>query len=153
MPRNFDWLTSLLEEVDRMMERDGIPIQDRPMEACRRLATEQKAWLSIGGDAWNYLTEWLSDRYGGRLTPPTLRGQSMVMGRTDCYRVKLPIIYGRIAFKPLEFIEGIPAHVASNLTAEEWSKLAHQVASAIDAFQLLHNLPEGCTEDIPAAVS
>src|SRR6266446_4603688 len=150
---------SLMEEVDRELRDQKVPITARDLKAIsiiRRhlqivgeidlsdLSDQPKPGSYQGRDLIARAFEWMQDRYGKKLNIP-MPGQTMVVIRGDTYKVRLPIAMGRINLvcDPKSLGEARPA----------FGKSAPPILNVLDLVEglttnLSHSLVQSELEDI-----
>lgn len=104
-----DQFEILIQEIDAELQKKGVPIHARQLQAIGEVSKKFKitlpvAPLSSGPIPGNYqgaslsahILEWFDNKYGDRLKIDFAIGYSLVLLRGDAWLLRFPLIYGRV---------------------------------------------------------
>lgn len=111
-PQSEEEFEALMDSVDRRLVMDGFSIGQRPLNAIMAIGREYQATLPVtepvpGYEAdpvfrnWPFvqrILRWYDLRYGDRLKVDFSPGRLVVLLRGDPWVMRLPRIYGKVAF-------------------------------------------------------
>jgi hypothetical protein len=120
-----------IEELDRDLQNDGVPISGRAFKVFPLLAPDyHQAILGYGIDPDKYpnyvgpnlfkkICEWYVERYGDRVCTPAFFPRVPVLLRGEIYLIRIPIAYGQPEIEILPLVEGLTASMVTSLKNDE----------------------------------
>jgi hypothetical protein len=87
-----------MDQLDRLLITEKVPVPGRPLHAMRRIAMARKIEMVIGGSGQSAtsvaVSRWYAERYGDRLKVDFSPGRAVILVRGDPLILKLPLIVG-----------------------------------------------------------
>lgn len=146
-----------MDEIDRRLLEQGVPIPGRPIAAFRELAKEGiflpivSALDSPGSDN---IHDWFRRRYGDRLLLDPCIGKIVISVRGDPYILKLPLIYGSWG-GPLDVektFDGMTKYLFADLSDEIRHDMISMFVWSYRRFLKLEGLPGSQRANLDAAI-
>lgn len=134
-----------LEEIDRDISREDIPVHARAFEAFSRIHKEQGiSGLLIGpkgpSPLFAEISAWYRRRYGRRTLLNLRIGEKPFILRGLVYFFRFPVAYGTVELRPLDLVEGLTQDMARSLTREEHLHIAERFSTGFNQYLSLENL-------------
>jgi len=135
-----------LEEIDRDISREGVPVHSRAFEAFSRIVKEGgvSSGVLIGPDGpsplFAEMNAWYKQRYGERILLDLKIGEKPFVLRGLVYFLRFPLAYGTVELRPLNFVVGLTEDMAHSLTEQEHLYIAERFSTGFYEFLSLANL-------------
>ena len=160
--RTDDDFNRLMQEIDREMQNENIPLQARSMQAWLRFSSVFRLSLTTRDPLSKKIFDWFNRWYGERAKITGRSGSMGVMLREDVWLMEFPVAYGMARIQcsrdlnkerppvtmgthgnpptinPVEFIVGLTEEFASTLTDEELEGISNQFFFGFTAFNRIH---------------
>jgi hypothetical protein len=120
-----------IEDIDRELQKETLPIQGRPLQAFLRLAPDyDQPILGYGIDPAEYpefvgpnlfqkICDWYQERYGDRVCVPESFPRVPILLRGQVYLIRIPVAYGRPEIDILLLVEGLTQCMINSLDERE----------------------------------
>lgn len=120
-----------IEEIDRDLRKEGVPIPRRAFKAFPLLAPDyhqpilgygidpDKYPEYVGPNLFKEVCDWYVERYGDRARTPAFFPRVPVPLRGEIYLIRIPVVYGRPEVKILPLVEGLTKSMITSLKNDE----------------------------------
>jgi hypothetical protein len=141
----------LIEEVDRKLAGQGLPVHVRPIAAFKEMAGDYQGPLYengvspsrfpeyVGPNLFRKIDEWFRERYGDKVYMPSCLGRIPFLVRGQIYTARVPVIYGRPEIDPIALVDGMTDSMKRSLAPEE---LRHFAERWVLGYELIYEMQD-----------
>jgi len=161
-------LQERLEKINASLQKDGVPIAQRPLEAMRRYSIEYKTKFLLNSDLADSINKWFESKYGEKLLLSFALYDSVYYFDATFWPIEIPIGYGNFKLDPFSCLKKIPDSVRNDLVSNpntgwdyaiwwadclDYAYGLREVSSSTDVTGFGHKLLEAGDQELRATVA